>query len=99
MPWLNNVIAIDALSVKLNGDKVQKQKQLVLCNLKEAYIKFKETHPIIETHFSKSSRLPERQKCCFLFSACGTYITCVCVCVCEDHQDMKRMTQVIDKCS
>jgi hypothetical protein len=43
------------LTVKLSGGKVQKQKQLVLCNLKDTNIKFKETHPDIAVSFSKCS--------------------------------------------
>jgi hypothetical protein len=44
--------------VKLSGEKVQKQKEFVLCNLKEAYIKLKETHPDIAVSFSKCSSQP-----------------------------------------
>jgi hypothetical protein len=33
-PFINNNTVTDMPSVKLNGEKVQKQKQLVLCNLK-----------------------------------------------------------------
>jgi hypothetical protein len=43
--------------VKLGGEKVQKQKKLVLCNLKEAYIKFKEIHPGTAISFPKISEL------------------------------------------
>jgi hypothetical protein len=39
------------LSLKLSGDRVQKQKKLALYNFKEAYIKFKETHPDIAVSF------------------------------------------------
>jgi hypothetical protein len=48
--------------VKLCGDKIQKQKELVLCNLKEAYITFKETHPNTAIGFSEGSGLSERSK-------------------------------------
>jgi hypothetical protein len=65
------------MSVKMSGDKVQKQKQLVLCNLKKAYIKFKETHTNIAISFPKCSGLLERPKWCFLFGAYGTHITSV----------------------
>jgi hypothetical protein len=47
----------------------------MLCNLKEAYIKFRETHPDIAVSFSKCSGLLERPKWCFLFGAYGTHIT------------------------
>jgi hypothetical protein len=59
----------------LNGvDEVQ--KQLVLCNLKEAYIQFKETHPDIAISFSTFSEL--RPKWCVLAGAYATHTTCVC---------------------
>jgi hypothetical protein len=51
MLYINNNTVIDitdTLSVKLSGNKVQKQKQLVLCNLKEAYVIFKETNLILQ---------------------------------------------------
>jgi hypothetical protein len=62
-------------SLKLNGDKLQKQKQLVVCNQKEAYIKFKETHPDIAIRFSEFSKL--RPKWNVLAGAHGTHTTCV----------------------
>jgi hypothetical protein len=65
---------------------VQKQKQFVLCNLKEAYIKFKDTHPDISIKFSKFSEL--RPKWCVLAGAHGTHTP----------QNMKLMMQVIDSC-
>jgi hypothetical protein len=73
----------------MSGDNVQ--KQLVLCNLKGAYIKFKETRPDIS--FSKSSEL--RPKWCVLAGAYGTHTTCVCTI----HQNMKLMMQVKQRCS
>jgi hypothetical protein len=72
-PQINNNTVTDTLSVKLSGEKVQKQKQLVLCNLEEVHIKLKETHPDIAISFSKCSGLLERPKCCFLFCAYGTH--------------------------
>jgi hypothetical protein len=63
------------LSVKLSGDKVQKQKRLVLCNLKEAYIKLKETHADILLSCSEFSKL--RTKWSILAGAHGTHHLCV----------------------
>jgi hypothetical protein len=95
MPQINNNKLIGMLSMKLSGDKVQKEKQLVLCNLKEAYINLKETRPDIAIIFSKFSELPVRPKWCVPAGAYGTHITCVCTV----HQNMKRMMQLIDRCS
>jgi hypothetical protein len=47
----------------------------MLCYLKEADIKFKETCPDIVINFSKFSEL--RPKWCVLAGAHGTHITCV----------------------
>jgi hypothetical protein len=75
MPQINNNTVNNMLSVKLNGDKVQKQKQLVFCTLKEAYIKLKETHTDIAINFSKFSKL--RPKLSILAGTHGTQTTCV----------------------
>jgi hypothetical protein len=48
-----------------------------LCNLKDVYIKFKETHPDIAISFPECSGLPERPKWCFVFGAYGTHHVCV----------------------
>jgi hypothetical protein len=63
------------LFVKLNGDKVQKQKQLVLCSLKEAYIKLKKNTARYGNKFSEFSKL--RPKWSILAGAHGTHTTCV----------------------
>jgi hypothetical protein len=65
----------DILSVKFNRNKIQKQKLLVLCRLKEAYIKFKETHPDIATSSSEFSKL--RLKWSIISEVHGTHTTCV----------------------
>jgi hypothetical protein len=69
--------------------------ETALCNIKEAYIKYKEAHPDIAVTFSECSVLLETPKQCFLFGAYGTHITCMCTI----HQSMKLMMQVIDRCS
>jgi hypothetical protein len=71
--------------------KYKKQKQFVLCSLKEAYIKFKETHPDIAISFSKFSEL--RPEWCVLAGVHGTHTTYECTI----HQNMKLMMQVIDR--
>jgi hypothetical protein len=63
----------------------KKQKQLVQCNLKEAYIKCKETHrhtAISSSEFSEQSVRPKRR---VLAGAHGTHTP----------QNMKLMMQVI----
>jgi hypothetical protein len=62
----------------------------VLCNLKEAYVKFKETHPDMAVSFSKFSE--RRPKWCVVAGAYGTNTTCACTI----HHNMKLMMQVID---
>jgi hypothetical protein len=46
-------------------------KDVCMCNLKEAYIKFTETHTDSEINFSKFSEL--RPKWCVLAGAHGTH--------------------------
>ena len=43
----------DFLSVVKDGKKLHAQKHLILCNLKEAYQKFKEKSPVRKIGFSK----------------------------------------------
>ncbi len=68
-----------------NGEKERKQKHLVLCNLKEAYQKFKEKFPEAKLGFSKFAQL--RPKECVLAGPHGTHS----VCVCTIHQNAKLM--------
>jgi hypothetical protein len=76
------------LSVKLSGDKVQKtETHLVLCNLKEAYLKFTETRPDIAISSSEFSELTKVE----YSSWCSWYT----LHVCTVHQNMKLMMQVI----
>ena len=76
----------DFLSVRNeSGEKEQRQKRLVLCNLTEAYRQFKTLHPDIKVGFSKFAEL--RPKECVLAGATGTHS----VCVCTIHQNVKQM--------
>lgn len=68
-----------------NGEKSKEQKRLVLFNLKEIYVKFKETYPLLTVGFSTFASL--RPKNCILAGAAGTHTVCVC-CI---HQNMKLM--------
>ncbi|KAK3928964.1 Protein translocase subunit, partial [Frankliniella fusca] len=63
--------------------KKQVQKRLVLCNLKELYLSFKEKHSELKIGFSKFCEL--RPKYCVLAGASGTHS----VCVCAIHQNFK----------
>ena len=68
-----------------DGIKVHQQKRLVLCNLREAYYRFKILHPDVKIGFSKFAQL--RPKECVLAGSSGTHSVCVCVL----HQNAKLM--------
>ena len=65
----------DFVSVVKEGKIQNVQKHLVLCNLKEAYQKFKEKCPENKIEFSKFAAL--RTKECVLAGASGTHSVCV----------------------
>lgn len=75
----------DYKSVWKGGFKVQEQKHLILCNLREAYKLFKTKHPSLKVGFSKFAEL--RPKECILAGGAGTHS----VCVCTIHQNIKLM--------
>lgn len=77
----------DFVSVSVDGEKVHKQKRLVLCNLKELYRDFKERYPAQKIGFSKFAMLRPRE--CILAGSGGTHS----VCVCTVHQNVKLMLQ------
>ncbi|CAH1104638.1 unnamed protein product [Psylliodes chrysocephalus] len=64
-------------SVHENGQRVQKQKRLILGNLNEIYQLFKQKYPFEKVSFSKfaSLRPPE----CVLAGSSGTHVVCVCL--------------------
>ena len=70
--------------------RIHKQKQLVLCNLKEAYQQFRTEFPEVNVGFSKFAEL--RPKECVLAGASGTH----CVCVCTIHQNVKLMLNALN---
>ncbi|KAK3907971.1 ARL14 effector protein [Frankliniella fusca] len=74
------------LSITINGVKVQKQKRLLLANLKELYIYFSERNPNL-IGFSSFAAL--RPKYCLLAGSPGTH----CVCVCQRHENIKLMIE------
>ena len=75
----------DFVSVKQVHGRVQIQKRLILCNLKELYRQFKDEYPSENIGFSKFADL--RPKHCVLAGARGTHS----VCVCTIHQNVKLM--------
>ena len=83
--------AKDYVSVKVEpgGPRVHKQKRLLLCNLKELYIEFKEKtgHRV---GFAKFCKL--RPKWCITVGASGTHN----VCVCTIHQNVKLMLAALN---
>lgn len=68
-----------------DGTKVQTQKRLVLCNLKELHKIFKLRYPTMKIGFSSFASL--RPKYCILAGGRGTHT----VCVCSIHQNIKLM--------
>ena len=72
----------DVVSV---GFKVHEQKRLLLCNLKELFIEFKNLHPDVKISFSKFCSL--RPKWCVLLGSSGSHA----VCVCALHQNAKLL--------
>lgn len=79
------------MSVKVNdGDRVKVQKCLLLMDLKELHILFKESYPQNIISFSAFAKL--RPKHCILPGASGTHS----VCVCTIHQNCKLMLDAIN---
>ena len=75
----------DYVSIKIDGSKVQKQKRLLLANIKELYHSFKEQNPDCKVGISKFYEL--RPQWCISVGVKGTNS----VCVCEIHQNLKLM--------
>jgi len=83
MPGMKDYVSV--MNVK-DGQRQHIQKRLVLCNLKEAFESFKQSHSL-KIGFSKFAEL--RPKECVLAGASGTHA----VCVCTIHQNLKLMFQ------
>lgn len=73
----------DCVSVRTVQGKEQKQKMLLLCNLKELYSIFKTKYPDLKVGFSSFASL--RPKWCVLAGSAGTHT----VCVCTYHENVK----------
>ena len=77
----------DCVSIR---KKEYKQKRLVLCNLHELYVAFKEKYQDIKIGFSKFCSL--RPKWCVIAGSTGTHS----VCVCSIHQNAVLLVDAID---
>lgn len=81
MPGVKDVVSL----CTENGKRQKVQKQLLLLNLKEIYVYFKDEHPDVRVGFSKFASL--RPKQCVLAGSSGTHS----ICVCPYHQNLKLM--------
>ena len=81
MPGQKDVVSVLGADEK----RLHVQKQLLLCNLKEAYAEWKNRHPGIKVGFSRFASLRPRE--CIIAGAGGTHS----VCVCTIHQNVKLM--------
>jgi hypothetical protein len=77
----------DYISIKVSGVKIHEQKLLLLCNLKELYSHFKNSHPGVKAGFLKFASLHPRY--CMMAGASGIHS----VCVCATHQNVKKMLE------
>ena len=71
------------------GKNIHIQKRLLLCNLKELYVAFKNEHLDAKIGFSTFCSL--RPRWCIIAGATGTHS----VCVCTWHQNVKLMVDVL----
>ena len=73
------------VSIRTNkGNKIQVQKRLILCNLKEAFLKFEQEELNTIGFFFFCSLQPKH---CVLAGSAGTHS----VCVCTHHQNPKLL--------
>ncbi|CAH0550783.1 unnamed protein product [Brassicogethes aeneus] len=77
----------DYVSVKVNGERTQVQKRLLLINLRELFQLYTEKYPQKKCSFSKFAAL--RPKHCVLIGASGTHS----VCVCAIHENVKLLIE------
>lgn len=80
----------DYVSIRINGEKKQIQKKLLLVNLKELYRLFKDTNPSHHIKFSKFASLRPPQ--CVFAGSPGTHS----VCVCKYHENVKLLIEGAD---
>jgi hypothetical protein len=75
------------ISIKLSGVKIHEHKLFLLCNLKELYSYFKNSHSGVKIGFLKFAFLLPRN--CIMAGASGIHS----VCVCTIHQNVKLMLE------
>lgn len=80
----------DCISVEVDGMKIKIQKRLLLLNLNELYVSFKESYPDEKIGFSTFAKL--HPKHCVLAGANGIHSVCVCII----HQNCKLMLDAIN---
>ncbi|KAJ8671558.1 hypothetical protein QAD02_002817 [Eretmocerus hayati] len=80
----------DYVPVLINRERVEIQKRLLLCNLRECYQNFNDEHPEVSVGFSgfAEAHLPY----VILPGATGTHT----VCVCKIHQNFKLLIHALD---
>lgn len=81
------------VSVKIDGQKIHKQKRLLLANLHELYVLFKEKRPQAEYKIGFSKFCDLRPPWCITVGAKGAHS----VCVCEIHQNAKLLLAAVTK--
>lgn len=89
---ITNFYQDDRISYCLPGKKDVvrgNQKRLLLLNLKEAFVQWKQENPILQASFSTFASL--RPPWCVLAGSAGTRS----VCVCEYHQNVKLMLHAL----
>lgn len=74
----------ECVTVTVENGKISLQRRLVLMNLKEAYVHFKEKYADIKIGFSKFAELRPKE-CVLALENYGTHTTCVC----QYHQNFK----------
>lgn len=77
----------DFVKIMIDGKKEEYQKRLMILNLKEAYVLFKESHTDLKIGLTKFSLL--RPKFCVFAGDTGTHHLCVCII----HQNVKLMIE------
>lgn len=82
----------DFVTVTDEGEKKHIQRRLVLMNLKEAYVKFKEQFEQIKIGFSKFAEL-RPPECVLALEKYGTHNSCVC----QYHQNFKLLFSSLKK--
>lgn len=81
MPGMNDYISIR----NDEGQRIKTQRRLILSNLKELYVIFRERNAALKIGFSMFASL--RPKHCVLAGGSGTHT----ICVCSIHQNIKLM--------